>query len=63
MITLKDFIAMIIQRSDYITTCFFIDESTDDQFEEYYKQYCKSQDLDAVIWSAVADAYDLSDEE
>jgi hypothetical protein len=52
---------IIVARSDEITTCFFMSESSDDELTDMYKQYTRGVELDAIIWDAVGKVYEQQD--
>jgi len=59
MMNLEDFKKQLIKRSAEITSAFHIEDSTEDQFNEYLEKFTKGAELDYIIEQAFADAYGI----
>lgn len=53
----EKFKLMITARSNEITTSFFMNESTEEQFADYQERWIKGENLDSIIHDAVSKAY------
>lgn len=53
----EEFKTALIKRSEQITTCFFINESTEEEFEHYFECFNDGMTIDEIIWTVFKISY------